>query len=98
MDPAGTGTCVQDHDNLNESHPRALYNSDPEAFIDPTKHPIPESELKYGRQPTEAEFSEEQVANAKRKSKDQYGWRRVIRNFTPSYAIIRYTDYQIPSC
>lgn len=97
MDPAGAGTCVQDHNDLSESHPPALYTSDPQA-INPTEHPSPESGFNCGLQPTEADLREEMVADVERKSKDQYGWRRVIRNFTPSYAIIRYTDYQTPLC
>lgn len=85
MDPADAGTCVQDHDDLNESHPRALYNSIPQACINSTEYPSPESGLNCGLQPTEADLRKEKVADVKRKSKDQYGWRRVIRNFTPSY-------------
>lgn len=98
MDPAGAGTALQDHDNLNDSHPRALYNSDPQACINPAEHPSPESGLSCViKQPTEADLREEKVADVKRKSKDEYGWRGVIRNFTPSYGpLIRYTDYQTP--
>ena len=98
MDPASADTCVQDHDDLNESHPRGLYNSDPQACINPIELSSTELGLNCGLQPTEADLRKEKVADVIRKSKDQYGWRMVIRNFTPSYAIIRYTDYQNPLC
>ena len=96
--PTGAGTCVHDHDDLNESRPRALYNPDPQACINLTEHPSPESGLNCGLQLAEADLCKEKVVDVKQKSKDQHGWRRVIRNSTPSYAIIRYTEYQTPLC
>ena len=76
MDPAGTSSCAPDHHIGEGSNPHTLYSTDPEAQRDPSVH---------GRQPIEADFRED-AAEVARKSKDQYGWRRVIRNFTPSYA------------
>ena len=85
MDPAGTSSCAPDHHNGEASNPHTLYSTDPEANKDPSKHGRPEAKTGYRLQPIEADFREE-AAEVARKSKGQYGWRRVIRNFTPSYA------------
>lgn len=37
-----------------------------------------------GLQPSNAEFREQQTEESMRKTKEQKGWRKVIRNFTPS--------------
>ena len=85
MDPAGTNTCAQDHHVLDESHPQTLRNSDlEEAREGKPEYLIPESGPDCGLQPTEADLHEEKAVEVERKSKDQYGWRRVVRNFTPS--------------
>ena len=86
MDPAGVSTCAQDHYILDQSHPHALCDSGPEARMGPPEYLRPELGPDCGLQPTEADLREEQKAELERKSKDQYGWRRVVRNFTPSYA------------
>lgn len=86
MDPAGTSSCTQDHYNGDESNPHTLYSTGPEAHIGLPEDERPEPKTDYRLQPTEADFREEKAAEVAKKSKDQYGWRMVIRNFTPSYA------------
>ena len=88
MDPAGVSTCAQDHYTLDQSHPHALCDSGPEARLGPPEYLRPELGPNRELQLTEADLREEQKAELERKSKDQYGWRRVVRNFTPSYAKI----------
>ena len=85
MDPAGTSSCAPGHHNGEVSNPHITYSTDPEAQRDPSEHERPEAKTKYKVQPIETDFREE-AAEVARKSKDQYRWRRVIRNFTPSYA------------
>ena len=77
MDPAGSHICEQRHHDLDGSSPRSLWNPGP-------KYQSPESESNGGQQSEEADLGEEDTARVKKVSKDQYGWRRVIRNFTPS--------------
>ncbi len=45
-----------------------------------------EQEPDCGLQPSNAEFLEQKAEELIRNSSDQRGWRRVVRNFTPSYA------------
>ena len=86
MDPAGTGSCAPDHHHNGEaSNPHTLYSTDPEAKKDASEHGRSQAKTGYRLQPIEADFREEAVEGA-RKRKNQYRWRRVIRNFTPSYA------------
>ncbi len=93
MDPACTGNCAQDRQNLDEWNPYPLYNSDPEARTGPPECLSPDSGPDCGLQPTEADLRVKNAAVLERKSKDQYGWRRVIRNFSPSYPKTFHTDY-----
>lgn len=93
MDPAGTSSCAQDYHHGDGSNPHTLYSTGPEA-----QRGLPEdgrtiARTDYGLQPTEADFREEKAAEVAKKSKDQYGWRRVIRNFTPSYAQAFHSDH-----
>ncbi len=85
MDPAGTSSCAQDHHNGDGSNTHTLDSTGPEAHrgLPDDKRQGPRTD--YGLQPTEAGLREEKAAEIARKNKDQYGWRRVIRNFTPSY-------------
>lgn len=87
MDPAGRSSCAPDHHNVEGSNPHTLYSTDtdPEAQRDLSGHGRSEAKTDYGLQPMGADFPKE-AAQVARKSKDQYRWRRVIRNFTPSYA------------
>lgn len=48
----------------------------------------PETGPDCGLQPDESGLRKEKAAEVARKSKDKYGWRRVVRNFTPSYVQI----------
>lgn len=85
MDPAGYSSCAQDHHNGDESNTHTLDSTGPEAHRGLTDDKRQGPRTDYGLQPTEAGLREEKAAEIARKNKDQYGWRRVIRNFTPSY-------------
>jgi len=85
MDPAGTSACAHNPHNLDGSDPHTLCNAGSEARIGLPELDSPEPRPEYGLEPTEADLREEKAAELARKSKDQYGWRRIIRNFTPSY-------------
>jgi len=86
MDPAGTSSCAQNYHNGDVSNSHSLYSTGPDAQVGLPGDECPEEKTDCGLQPTEADFREEKAAEVARKSKDQYGWRMVIRNFTPSYA------------
>lgn len=86
MDPAGIKACAPSRHDLDEFQSPNHCTSDLEARKGTLEYLSPESGPDCGLQPTEADPREEQLAEEERKSKDQYGWRRVIRNFTPSYA------------
>jgi len=86
MDPAGTGSCAQNYHNGDQPNSHSLYCTGPDVQEGLPGDECPEEKTDCELQPTEADFREEKAAEVARKSKDQYGWRRVIRNFTPSYA------------
>lgn len=78
MDPAGTGSCMQDDYNLQISNPRTLCTIGSESLNSPEPRPD------YLLRPTETDLGEVEAMEVEIKSKENYGWRRVIRNFTPS--------------
>ncbi len=86
MDPSGAGLCLHTHDNVDESaanHHRA-------AAEEVLKPPTPNggatnSEGPHcGLQPSKADFREEKANESRGKVKDSWGWRRIVRDFTPS--------------
>ncbi len=72
MDPAVTGTCASNHGLQSGDSPISLENR---------------SEPHCGPQASDGDYCEEQTQELKKKSKLGHGWRRVVRNFTPSYAL-----------
>ena len=85
MDPAGTNACAQGYLDFDtpKSHTECVTDSeagigraeDQSLDLEPCGEPHPcKNDLRRGK--------EEAV---QRKNRDQYGWRKVIRNFTPSY-------------
>ena len=93
MDPAGTGNFAQDRHDVQESYGQAACNLDPEARVIGREYLSLELGLDCGLQPSESDLREDKVAEVAKRSKDQYGWRKVVRNFTPSYANIHFTAY-----
>ncbi|KAI9747521.1 MAG: Aspartokinase, partial [Chaenotheca gracillima] len=95
MDPSGAGTCGQIQRNSEGSSSRsppflnALRDSStgraqaPETIEEAAGS---DRDAACGLQPSQADLREEQKAEALAgKTKQQRGWRRVIRNFTPSW-------------
>ena len=88
MDPSAAGTCSQancitDQDNANRSSCTSGSIQDPlrvpvavktECDIDADPRP----------QPSDAEFREQEAKELRSRMDQQRGWRKVIRNFTPS--------------
>ena len=79
MDPAGTASCVQGR--LSPRHGlQGQYTS--HSIHEEGTAVRPESEH------SDHSYCEEQASDIKRNNKLTHGWRRVVRNFTPSYADI----------
>ncbi|KAL2038915.1 hypothetical protein N7G274_008255 [Stereocaulon virgatum] len=92
MDPSGAGACAQVQrsiDRYNEKTPPT-----PAAIRDPSQESLSKPVVEdmdqdtgadCGLQPTEAELREQKAEELAGPPKGQRGWRKVIRNFTPSW-------------
>ena len=84
MDPAATPTCLGSHQSCRHRND-SLYKPGTLAsnamMNDESSGSVAETP-ECGLQPTEADFKTE---NGKKVEKLGRGWRRIIRNFTPSY-------------
>ena len=90
MDPSGLGTCAQVQHSLDKSNPQhlpstvALHDSPPETSTPRTKDSDTETGPDCGLQASETDFRAEKAEELVKKTKESRGWRKVIRNFTPS--------------
>ena len=91
MDPSGAGTCAQVQrsiDRYNEKNPpspAAIRDSSQESLSKPVvENTDQDTGADCGLQPTEAELREQKAEELAGPPKEQRGWRKVIRNFTPS--------------
>ena len=93
MDPSGAGTCRQGQRPIDQSNAKALPS--PAAFRDPPPQslsPLVAEDADCGTgadcgvRASEAKFrgqnAEDELVVGK--TKEQRGWRKVVRNFTPS--------------
>ena len=86
MYPAGSRSCALCGYNARESHPHTLRKADPKACMTGPEYKGPETGPDRGLRPDGSDLREIKAAEMVRESKDMHGWRRVVRNFTPSYA------------
>lgn len=88
MDPSGAGTGGQGQCTIDERGPpltAAFRNTSQEAPRVPVLEDVDcDTDVECGLQPSEAEFRERKAEELVRKTKEQRGWRKVIRTFTPS--------------
>ena len=90
MDPSGMGTCAQVQHSLDKSKPQhlpfpfALHDSPPETSTPRTKDSDTVTGPDCGLQALETDFRAEKAEELAKKTKESTGWRKVIRNFTPS--------------
>lgn len=91
MDPSGAGICGQGQRTIDQSYAKGLPFT--AAFRDTSQQSIrmPVAEdtdgdtgADSGLQPSEVEFRGHKTEESVGKTKEQRGWRKVIRNFTPS--------------
>lgn len=91
MDSSGAGTCDQVQRTIDQSDAKGLPFI--AAFRDTSQKSISvhvaedtdsDTLADCGLQPSEAEFRELKAEEVVGKTKEQRGWRRIIRNFTPS--------------
>lgn len=88
MDPSGAGTCGQIQHTINDSKakgPPFTVNTSQQALRTPVAQDA-NSDLvpDCGLRPSNAEVCENKAEDSTAKSKEQKGWRKVVRNFTPS--------------
>ena len=86
MDPAASRTCAQGGHHTQESHSHNLRKADPEACMTGPEYKSPETGPDCRIQPNASDVHERKAAEIAKQSKNMHGWRRVLRNFTPSYA------------
>ncbi|KAG0649381.1 Sulfite efflux pump SSU1 [Hyphodiscus hymeniophilus] len=79
MDPTGAGTCAQVASNIDGATASGGTSRTARPCSNPPSGPD------CGLQPTEADFHEEKIRESGGISKEQRNWRKLIRNFTPSW-------------
>jgi len=84
MDPSGAGLCLHTHDNVDESD--ANHHTAQGVLKPPTPNGAATNSEgpDCGLQPSKADFREEKANESRGKVKDSWGWRKFVRNFTPS--------------
>lgn len=84
MDPSGADLCLHAHANIDESD--ANHHTSQEVLEAPTSDGEATNSKgpDCGLQPSRADFREEKPAESGEEVKDSRGWRRIVRNFTPS--------------
>ncbi len=84
MDPSGAGLCFHAHANIDESEAKR------HTSLEALKAPALNGEATHsegpdcGLQPSRADFLEEKAEESRGKVADSRGWRKAVRNFTPS--------------
>ena len=91
MDPSSTGECEHDQPIFEQPNVKGLplAGASRNTSQEFSRVPITENtdggtDVECGLQPSEAEFREQKAEELVGKTKEQRGWRKVIRNFTPS--------------
>ena len=91
MDPSGTDICKQGHCTIDQSNVKRLPLTVASSNTSQNSSRVPIAEDKdggmnidCGLQPSGAESRERKTEKLVAKTKEQRGWRRIIRNFTPS--------------
>lgn len=89
MDPSSTGTCGQGQSTTDQPNMKSLPFTG--AFRNTSQESIrmavaedTDPGADCGAQPSKADFRKQEAQGTVGKTKEQRGWRYIIRNFTPS--------------